>query len=73
MSDYESIDRADWRDYATTAELEEWLSSESQADREAEAAFYEWESERFDPDDRYGDMRTEPVMFHRISGNMYRS
>lgn len=73
MSDYDSIDRTDWRDYATTAELEEWLSSESQADREAEAAFYEWESERFDPDDRYGDMRTEPVMFHRIAGNMYRS
>lgn len=80
MSDYESIDRTDWRDYATPSELEEadygyamdteFGISDDSADWEA---FDEYMSESFDPDDRYGDMRTEPVVFHRIAGSMYRS
>jgi hypothetical protein len=72
MADIEAIDRYDWRDYATPAEMEEALATLAGLYDTPEYVeeFPEW---AYDPDDRYGDLREYPVTFHRVGGNVYRS
>lgn len=74
MADIEAIDREDWRDYATPAELEEALATLAGLYDAPEYAvteeFPEWS---YDPDDRYGDMREYPPTYVRVSGKIFRS
>jgi hypothetical protein len=76
MSNHDSIDREDWRDYASNSELDEYLSVMAglyDMPGAVEDDFEEYVSESFDPDDRYGMMREDSPVFTRIGGNVYRS
>jgi hypothetical protein len=75
MADIEAIDRVDWRDYATPAEMEEAYATMAGLYDAPEREIVEpdWSEYGYDPDDRYGDLREYPPTYFRISGNIYKS